>query len=290
MKRIRSFAAILGAGALALTGCGSSNDSNNSTNSSSGTSANSTAAEADGPVTITVGASPTPHKLILDYVQENLAADAGINIEVVEYQDYVQPNVALNNGDIDANYFQHLPYLEAQEADENYDFEHGDGIHIEPYGIYSEKITDLKDLKDGATVVITNDPSNQARALQLLVDNDLIELKDVESPTIYDLASNPKNLQFKEADAPSVPKLLPDYDIGIVNGNYALQNGLEPSKDALYLEAGADNPYANILAWNATADDQTKAAVEKLDELLHSDEVAQYIKDTWPNGEVVPAF
>lgn len=277
MKRVRSLAAIAAVSALALTAC---------SNSSGGESTQAT----DGVTTIVVGASPVPHTLILEYVQENLAKEAGLNIEIKEYQDYVQPNVALQAKEIDANYFQHLPYLEAEISGKGYTLDHGDGVHIEPYGIYSQKLTDLKDLPDNAVIGVTNDPSNQARALDLLVANDIITLKDVESPTVYDVADNPKNVTFKEAEAPALAKLLPDVDIAIINGNYALENDLKPSKDALYLEDGQDNPYANIIAWNKNADKETIAAVKKLDELLHSPEVAEYINKTWPNGEVIPAF
>ena len=136
-----------------------------------------------------------------------------------------------------------------------------------------------------------NDPSNQGRALKLLAANDLITLDDsVENPTIFDIKDNPKNLTFKEAEAPVVPSLLPSVDIAIINGNYALESGLTPSKDAIYLESGVDNPYSNILAWNSEADADTIAAVKKLDELLHSDEVRQYIEETWADGAVQPSF
>lgn len=275
MKKIRIFSALALTASLALAGC-------------AGTSASSDNGDA---TTITVGASPVPHAEILKYVSDKLAKDAGITIKIKEYNDYVQPNVALQNNEIDANYFQHLPYLEAEIAEKNYTFDHGKGIHIEPYGVYSQKIKSLDELADGATVAVTNDPSNQARALELLVKNNLITLDtSKENPTIYDIKDNPKNLTFKEAEAPAVPKLLPDVDIAIINGNYALENNLKPSKDAIYLEDGANNPYSNILVWNSKADSKKKDAIKKLDDLLHSDEVASYIKETWPDGEVIPAF
>ncbi|MCF2706337.1 MetQ/NlpA family ABC transporter substrate-binding protein [Arcanobacterium haemolyticum] len=278
MKRFRALAALATASVLALSACGSSDSSSDSS------------AAADGLTTIVVGASPVPHADILKYVQENLAKDAGLNVEIKEYQDYVQPNVALQAKEIDANYFQHVPYFDEEVASKSYTFDHGTGIHIEPYGIYSNKIKDLSELADGATVAITNDPSNQARALALLEANGLIKLADKESPSIYDITENTKNLTFKEADAPSVPKLLPDVDIAIINGNYALDNNLTPSKDALYLESGVDNPYANVLAWNTKEDSAKLDAVKKLEELLHSEDVANYIKETWTDGAVVPAF
>lgn len=281
MKRFRSLAAAAAVTALALSACGSSNSGSDST---------ATASDDSGLTKIVVGASPVPHAKILTFVSENLAADAGIELEIKEYTDYVLPNEDLQAGDIDANFFQHVPYYDNAVAEKGYTFDRGDGVHIEPYGIYSNKITDLKDLPDGAKVGITNDPSNQARALELLAANDLITLQDVDNPTIYDLDKNTKNIEFVEAEAPAIPKLLPDVDIAIINGNFALDNGLKPSKDAIYLESGEDNPYANILAWNSESDADTIAAVEKLNELLHSEDVADYIRQTWPDGEVIPAF
>lgn len=284
MKRSTTLAAVVVASGLALSACSSSSSSDSA-------STDATSAASGELTTVVVGASPVPHAQILQFVQDNLAEAAGLNIEIEEYQDYVQPNVALQDQSIDANYFQHLPYLEEEIASKNYTFDHGDGIHIEPYGIYSQKITSLDDLPDNAVVGITNDPSNQARALDLLAANDIITLDDsVTNPTIYDIAENPKNITFQEAEAPAVAALLPDVDIAIINGNYALESGLTPSKDALYLESGVDNPYANILVWNSEADADTIAAVKKLDDLLHSDEVRQYIEETWPDGEVQPAF
>ena len=283
MKRFRSLAALAAVSALTLSACGNSD-------SGSDSSADPSAASSAGVTKIVVGASPVPHADILNFVSENLAADAGIEIEVKEYSDYVLPNEDLQAGDIDANFFQHVPYFDEAVASKGYTFDRGEGVHIEPYGIYSNKITDLKDLPDGAKVAVTNDPSNQSRALELLVANDIITLKDVESPTIYDLDKNPKNIELVEAEAPAVPKLLPDVDIAVINGHFALDNGLVPSKDALVLESGEGNPYSNILAWNTEEDADKLAAVKKLDELLHTPEVADYIKKTWPDGEVIPAF
>ena len=283
MKRFRSLAALAAVSALTLSACGNSD-------SGSDSSADPSAASSAGVTKIVVGASPVPHADILNFVSENLAADAGIEIEVKEYSDYVLPNEDLQAGDIDANFFQHVPYFDEAVASKGYTFDRGEGVHIEPYGIYSNKITDLKDLPDGAKIGISNDPSNQARALQLLVDNGLFTLKDVPVPTVYDVDQNPKNVQLVEAEAPAVPKLLPDVDIAVINGNFALDNGLVPSKDAIILESPENNPYVNVVAWNTNEDANKLAAVKKLDELLHTPEVADYIKKTWPDGEVLPAF
>ncbi len=281
MKRFRSLAALAAVSALALSACG---------NSDSGSGPEATSGESAGLTKIIVGASPVPHADVLGFISENLAADAGIEIEVKEYNDYVLPNEDLQAGDLDANYFATIPYYDEQVEMKNFTFDRGEGVHIEPYGIYSNKITDLKDLPDGAKIGISNDPSNQARALQLLVDNGIFTLKDVPVPTVYDLDQNPKNIQLVESEAPAVPKLLPDVDIAVINGNFALDNGLIPSEDAIALESAEGNVYANILAWNSGADADKIAAVKKLDELLHTEEVANFIRETWPNGEVIPAF
>ncbi|MDO5727058.1 MAG: MetQ/NlpA family ABC transporter substrate-binding protein [Bowdeniella nasicola] len=280
-KRLTALAAAT-ALTFSLAACGNGDDKDTTSESGGG----------DDVVTLTVGASPVPHGDILKYVADNLAADAGLEIDIVEYTDYVQPNVALSEGDLDANYFQHLPYLEAEIAEKGYDFEHFDGVHIEPYGVYSEKIDNIDDLADGAKVGINNDPSNQARALDLLVQAGVLDAVDAEDPSIADYEANPqanpKNLEFVESEAAALPRLLPDLDIALLNGNYALEGGLQPSTDAILLEDGKGNPYANLVAYKADSDKID--ALKKLDELLRSPEVAEYITSTWADGAVIPAF
>lgn len=275
MRKIFALAAVT---TLALAAC-SSNEGNETTNNES---------SSDGVVTLKVGASPVPHADILQFVDDNLAADAGLDLEITEYTDYVQPNVALDAGDLDANFFQHVPYVNAEVAEKGYEFTHGPGIHIEPFGLYSEVVDTVDQLEEGAVVVVTNDPSNQARGLKLLEQEGLITLADVENPTIYDVLDNPKNLDIRESEAPAITVQLPDVDLAVINGNFALEAGLVPSEDAIALESGVDNPYSNVLAWNIGA--ENAEAIEKLDELLRSPEVAQFIEDTYPNGEVIPAF
>ncbi|MDP9805648.1 D-methionine transport system substrate-binding protein [Trueperella bonasi] len=275
---MRKIFALAAATTLALSAC-SSDEGNETTNNES---------SSDGVVTLKVGASPVPHADILQFVDDNLAADAGLDLEITEYTDYVQPNVALDAGDLDANFFQHVPYVNAEVAEKGYEFTHGPGIHIEPFGLYSEVVDTVDQLEEGAVVVVTNDPSNQARGLKLLEQEGLITLADVENPTIYDVLDNPKNLDIRESEAPAIPVQLPDVDLAVINGNFALEAGLVPSEDAIALESGVDNPYSNVLAWNIGA--ENAEAIEKLDELLRSPEVAQFIEDTYPNGEVVPAF
>lgn len=239
--------------------------------------------------TLTIGASPVPHAEILRYIDENLAEAAGLDLEIVEFTDYVQPNVALAEGEIDANYFQHVPYFDAEVAEKGYEFDHSVGIHIEPYAVYSEKITSLDELADGAKISVPNDPSNQTRALKLLEANGVFTLKtDVESPTIYDLADNPKNIELVELDAAQLPITLGDVDAAVINGNFALDAGLSPTNDSIAIESGEGNPYANILAYRTA--DASSPAIQALIALLTSEDVRAFIEETWPNGELIPAF
>ena len=279
MRKTFTFAAAAAATALALTACGGSSSSPSAVES----------LDPANPVTLTVGASPQPHARILEFVADNLAADAGLELQIEEFDDYTTPNITLDDGSIDANFFQHLPYLEAQMQDRGYAFEHGEGVHIEPYAAFSDKHDDVADIGDGARVAVTNDPSNQARALALLEEAGL--LQDVpEDASVLDLTDeqNPKDLDFVE----NQPELLindlsdPTVDLAIINGNYILDAGLK-TEDALLVESVENNPYANFLVWNEGGKD---ARVEKLEELLHSDEVRDFIKEQWPNGDVSPAF
>ncbi|WP_182353772.1 MetQ/NlpA family ABC transporter substrate-binding protein [Flaviflexus huanghaiensis] len=274
----RTFIALAAVAALTLTACSSDEETPEETTA------------ADGElVTLTVGASPVPHADILAFINENLAEEAGIAIEIVEYSDYVLPNRNLDAGDLDANFFQHVPYFDVQVEENGFDFEHGKGVHIEPYGVYSESLESLDELTDGAKVSLVNDPSNQARALWLLEDNGIVTVdSSVENPTIYDVTDNPKNLEFVEVEAPNLPRTLDQVAISIINGNFALEGGLIPSEDAIAIESGEDNPYANVLAWRVNS--EKADAIATLEELLHSQEVADFITETYPNGEVIPAF
>ncbi|NMR18631.1 MetQ/NlpA family ABC transporter substrate-binding protein [Cellulomonas fimi] len=271
--------ALAAAAALALTACGSADPAGDSPT-----------ADADGVTTLVVGASPTPHAEILEFVDSELAADAGLDLEIETFDDYVLPNTALAEGELDANYFQHLPYFESQVEAQGYDFARFEGVHIEPYALYSEKYTSLDAIPDGATIGITNDPGNQPRALDLLVANDLITLEDTGDvePTLLDIADNPRNLEFIETAPEQLARALQDVDAAIINGNFALEAGLNPATDSLVIESGEDNPYANFLA--VRAEDKDNEAIVKLDELLHSPEVKAFIEERWPDGEVIAAF
>lgn len=283
MRKTWGAIALAAAATLALAACGSAT-------ASDATSASTAAATTGAVTTLTIGASPVPQAQILQFVQDNLAKGAGLNLKIVTFDDYVLPNTSLAEGELDANYFQHLPYYESQVKAQGFKFDHFAGIHIEPLAVYSSKYKKIADVPDGAKLGITNDPGNQARALELLVKNGLLTLKDTGDtlPTLLDIATNPKNFQFVEAAPEQLVRSLQDVDLAIINGNYALDAGLNPTKDSLLIESGVDNPYANFLA--VRAEDKTNPAIVKLDGLLHSPEVKAFIEKQWPDGGVLPAF
>lgn len=266
--------------AMSLTACGVAGADD------SGPEAND-----EGITTLVVGASPTPHAKILEFVDSTLAKEAGLDLDIKTFDDYVQPNVQLAEGTLDANYFQHLPYYEAQVRDRGYDFAHYGGVHVEPFALYSQQVKEVGELREGAQVGINNDPSNQGRALDLLAKAGAITLKagkDATNATIYDVDQNPKKLQFKETDPAQLVRSLQDLDAAVINGNYAIEAGLSPTKDAILVEDTKGNPYANFLT--VAKKDESNAALRKLDDLLHSPEVKAYIEQTWPDGSVLPAF
>lgn len=234
-----------------------------------------------------VGASPVPHVAILESIKPELAKE-GITLKIIEFQDYVQPNLALAEGELDANFFQHIPYLNQFCKDRKLDLTYIAKVHIEPIGVYSKKIKALKELKDKSIVAIPNDPTNGGRALLLLQQAKLIELKKDAglSATELDIAKNPKNLQFKALEAAQLPRVLADVDIAVINTNYALTINLVPTKDALFIE-GSESPYANILAIRAK--DKNNPALLKLAKALNSKTVKDFILKEY-KGSIVPAF
>ena len=248
--------------------------------------------EKDGDVTkLTVGATPVPQGNILRYVDENLAEDAGLDIEVTEYTDYTLPNKALNDGDIDANYFQHKPYLDSEVEGQGYEITGFKPINLEPFALFSNDIKDVKDIPKNAKIGINNDPSNQGRALKMLEDAKLITLKDgvdAIDAKLSDVEENPKNVKFVEADAAQLARTLEDVDASVINGNNALEAGLNPAKDGILLEKADDNPYGNFLAVRTENKDDEN--IKKLDELLHSPEVKKFIEKKWADGSVLPSF
>jgi len=282
MKRTVRTAAVLSAAALVMAGCAGGGDD-------AGSEASDAATGSGELTTIVIGASPVPHAEILQFVQDELAADAGLDLDIREFTDYVLPNTALAEGELDANFFQHLPYFEAQVEQNGFDFDHFEGVHIEPYGVYSDSVDSVDDIPEGGTIGITNDPGNQARALDLLAGAGLITLAETDGDaTLLDIDENPKNLEFIETAPEQLVVSLQDVDAAIINGNYALEAGLNPAKDSILLESGEDNPYANFVAFRS--EDAGDPALATLDELLRSDEVRAFIEERWPDGEVIPAF
>lgn len=266
---MRKFLTLIAASlAVALTACG--------------------AGSGDAKEKIVVGASPVPHAKILEYVRDNLAADAGLTLEIKEFDDYVQPNSSLSDGSIDANYFQHLPYLEDEIKSKGYKFSHGEGIHIEPYAAFSSKYKAISEIPDGAKIAITNDVSNQYRALKLLETAGLLTgLTEDSSVLSLTPEQNPRGFKFEENQPEVIVQLKDDpaIDVAIINGNFILTAGLT-TEGALVVEEVAGNPYANILVWRT---DDVKPGVKKLDELLRSEKVKEFIKTTWPSGDLIPA-
>ncbi|PHP53291.1 MetQ/NlpA family ABC transporter substrate-binding protein [Actinomyces ruminis] len=245
----------------------------------------------DGDVaTITIGATPQPHVTILQWVQDNLAADAGLNLDIVEIDDYQTPNTSLNDGSLAANFYQTPNFLAQQIDEKGYDFVAIADVHIEPMGIYTDKgYSSVDEAAEGGTILLNNDPANTARGLQLLETAGLITLDpDVEIPTTLDVTDNPKNFDLVTVDGAQVAASMADAELAVINGNYALDAGLKPSEDALVLEQGEGSPYANQLVVR-TADKDNEYLV-KLAGLLNSDELRTYIEETWTDESVIPAF
>ena len=236
-----------------------------------------------------IGATAVPHAEILNHIKPALKAQ-GIDLEIKEFSDYVQPNAAVEDKQLDANFFQHQPYLDSYNKDRKTSLVQvpNGKVHVEPFGAYSNKVKNVAELKSGATVAIPNDPSNGGRALLLLAKQGLIELKDPSNltATALDVVKNPKKLKFKELEAPLLPRALADVDLALINTNYAIEAKLNPTKDALFIE-GADSPYTNIVA--ARKDRADGADIAKLMKALHSPETKKFIIDKY-KGAVVPAF
>lgn len=265
--------------ALLVVSCGSAQNSNQAQNESS---------DNTKPIILKVGASPVPHAEILNVVKPILAEE-GIELQIVEFADYNQPNLRLADKDLDANYFQHIPYLESFSKEHKLDLTYTAKVHIEPMGVYSEKVKNLSELKDGAEIAIPNDPTNGGRALILLQQAGLLKIKDGVgiNATVYDIAENPKNLKITELEAATLPRVLGDVDAAVINSNYALEAKLVPTEDALVLESPKDNPYVNILA--VRKGDENRPEIVKLSEALNSPEVKKFIEEEY-KGAVIPAF
>ena len=242
------------------------------------------AVESD-PNVIKVGATPDPHAAMLSQVVDQLAGE-GYTLEIIEFTDYVTPNEALASGELDANFYQHLPYMESANAERGYNLVSAGGIHIEPLAVYSEKYDSLAAIPDGATFGIPNDPTNEGRALLLLESAGLIKLADDAGLEAVpaDIAENPHNFKFTEIEAASLPRILPDVDAAIINGNYAIPTGLIATRDGLLVE-GAESPYVNVIAVRSGSENEPK--IQALVSALKGDTVKAYVADRYPNGEVI---
>ena len=237
--------------------------------------------------TLNVAATPVPHAEILEFVKPALAKE-GVELKVRVFTDYVQPNLQVQQKNLDANFFQHQPYLDEFNASRGTALASIAGVHVEPFGAYSSKIKKLDELSEGAQVVIPNDATNGGRALLLLQKAGVITLKDDAgiTATVKDIVNNPKAIKVRELEAATLPRVLAQVDLALINTNYALEAGLNPSKDALVIE-GSDSPYVNILVVDSKNKDA--ADLQKLAKALNSAEVKAFINDKY-KGAVVPAF
>ena len=236
---------------------------------------------------LSIGATPVPHSEILNFIKDDLAKE-GIKLEIVEFTDYVTPNIALNDGSIDANFFQHVPYLKQFNEDRGLNLVSAIKVHVEPIGLYSNKYKSLDEIPEGAPIAIPNDPSNEGRALILLHNNGVITLDDPTNlnATPMDIAKNPKNLKFKELEAAQLPRVLPDVAAAVINTNYALEADLTPLEDAIIME-GSDSPYVNVIAVQKGDEDSEK--IKTLKKVIQSKKVKDFILNEY-KGAVVPAF
>lgn len=237
--------------------------------------------------TLSVGATAVPHAEILEFIKPALAKeDVELNIKV--FTDYVQPNIQVAEKRLDANFFQHQPYLDEFNKGRGTNLVSVVGVHIEPFGAYSSKLKSLDQLPERAIVAIPNDATNGGRALLLLAKAGVITLKEGAgiTATVRDIAQNPKNIRIRELEAATLPRVLNQVDLALINTNYALEAGLNPTKDALVIE-GSDSPYVNILV--ARPDNQNSTAMQKLAQALHSDALKAFINERY-RGAVVPAF
>ncbi|CAB1253982.1 methionine ABC transporter, substrate binding lipoprotein [Ruminococcaceae bacterium BL-6] len=286
MKKIISTLLLAALSVSLLAGCSNGAKTESTAAGSSEAAAPSSSAELKK---IVIGASPTPHAEILKKANELLKAK-GYELEIKEFSDYVQPNLALESKQLDANYFQHKPYLDDFNKEKGTHLVSAGAIHYEPFGLYAGKTKSLDAIKDGATIAVPNDVTNEARALLLLQDQGLIKLKDGAglTATTKDIAENKKNLKIKEIEAAQLARSLQDVDFAIINGNYAIQGGLKVS-DALAKEEStslAAETYANIIA--VREGDENSDAIKALVEVLRSDDIKKYINDTY-QGAVVPS-
>lgn len=285
MKKTLSLLVVFATILALLAGC-----AGGKTNADADANADASANTGDA-VTLKVGASPTPHAEILE-VAKDILAEQGIDLEIVEFTDYIQPNVAVEDGDLDANYFQHITYLNNFNAEKGTHLVSVANIHYEPFGIYAGKTASLEELADGATVGIPSDPTNGGRALLLLQEQGLITLPEDAGlePTVLDIVENPKNLNIEELEAAQLPRSLDSLDLAVINGNYAMEAGLTVA-DALAIESAqgvAAEAYGNILV--TKEGNENDPAIQALAAALQSNEVRSFIENTYTDGSVQPIF
>ena len=300
MKKLLS-AALAASLTLSLAACGSSAASSAPVSSEAASSAaadsasvDSTAAESTNDLAgtkLVVAAFPTPHAEILE-VAKDILAEQGITLEIKEFSDYVQPNLVTENGEVDANYFQHTPYLDSFNAENGTHLVSVGAIHYEPFGIYPGKSDDLANIADGATIAVPNDTTNEARALQLLAAQGIITVREGAglTATDKDIEENPHNVKIQEIEAAQLPRTVQDVDFAVINGNFAMEAGFSVGKDALATEdasSEAAQTYANVLV--VKEGNENSPAIQALLAALQSDKVRDYINETY-DGAVVPIF
>lgn len=277
MKKIVSFLAAFVA-IFALSACSGEKKSQ-----ASSQTPNATTTDA----TIRIGATPMPHAEILEVVRDEVQK-AGFTLEIVEFNDYVTPNLATQSGELDANFFQHTPYLDEFNANKGTQLVKVVGVHLEPMAAYSRKISNISELKAGDKVLVPNDPTNENRALDLLAEAGLIELDaNVTLKTVSNIVSNPLGLVFVELEGPALPRALDDAALAVINTNFAKNVGLNPSRDGLLIENGENNPYVNILVVKAGNENSPKTQI--LAQVLQSEAVKEFLKSKY-DGEIIPAF
>lgn len=277
MQKLFKFA--LAFGLLAFIGCGDTADKKGG---EANASANNASAASQ---TITVGATPVPHAEILEFVKTDLANE-GFELVVKEFNDYVQPNLATDSGELDANFFQHIPYLEEFNKNKGTALVSVAGIHLEPMGVYSRKHSSFTIVSDGVSIAVPNDPTNESRALDIIAKTGVVTFKESALKTPLDIVSNPKNIVFKELEAAQMPRALDDTDFAVINSNFAMAAGLKPTEDSLVME-DKSSPYVNVLV--VKAGNEESAKTKALIKALQSEKVKAFIDEKY-QGAVVPAF
>lgn len=277
MQKLFKFA--LAFGLLAFIGCGDTADKKGG---EANASANNASAVSQ---TITVGATPVPHAEILEFVKADLANE-GFELVVKEFNDYVQPNLATDSGELDANFFQHIPYLEEFNKNKGTTLVSVAGIHLEPMGVYSRKHSSFTIVSDGVSIAVPNDPTNESRALDIIAKTGVVTFKESALKTPLDIVSNPKNIVFKELEAAQMPRALDDTDFAVINSNFAMAAGLKPTEDSLVME-DKESPYVNVLV--VKAGNEESAKTKALIKALQSEKVKAFIDEKY-QGAVVPAF